>query len=196
VAVRDGNIVGWGEHFRREACEVVAEESEDSPGLYRALLCRVESAAREAGIEHMYASATYHQVRWREALTTSGYAVADRYVFQVAIIDLENLLARLKPLFDRELAISKFDTWPGRLRIEMEDKVAEIQLGGGRQGRQISISGGYPAIVRMLCGRVSAWQGFLRGELKLSGDFNLDDRELLNVYLGQRPWLHPKRGRW
>ncbi|MCK5849895.1 MAG: GNAT family N-acetyltransferase, partial [Kiritimatiellae bacterium] len=200
VAVRGNRIIGWAEYFKwwtsKQTIDMVVEDDKDYSQICKALHTRVERAAHNNGIMELTADASYHQSKLVETLFDIGYYRAYRYAFHVAIFDLANLLERLKPLFDKELQASKFDSWPGVLRVEMDDSVAEIELEGGKKNTKICISGGYQSIVRMLCGRVGAWQGFLRNDLKITGDFDMSHQTLLNAYLGRRPWMHPARHRW
>ena len=114
IAVRENRIVGWAEHFKRwsarRSMEMVVEDCEDHKQICKALHTRVERAAYKDGITDLTADASYHQSRLVETLFDVGYSRANRYVFQVAIFDLSNLLARLKPLFDKELQASEFDS--------------------------------------------------------------------------------------
>jgi len=51
-------------------------------------------------------------------------------------------------------------------------------------------------VVRVLCGRSSAWQEYLRGRLRIAGDLDPSANAVLDAFLGQYPWFHPRRDQW
>jgi len=137
-----------------------------------------------------------HQTRTVEGLVEFGCQRRDGCVFQVAILDLPDLLDRLQPLYVERLRSSHLDSWPSALRVEMGEQAAEIELPAGNAGGRIEISGPYETLVRVLCGRCSAWQEYLRGHLRIAGNPGGDHGPVLNAILGRYPWFHPQRDRW
>jgi len=200
VAVRNGTVVGWAEYYfhwgARENCALLVEESEDAADVARALLTRLERSLADAALTRLTFHASRHQTRIVDSLLKAGCRRRAGCVFQVAIFDLPDLLSRLRPLYVERLRSSQLDEWPGVLRVEMGEQAAEIELPGGAAGRRVEINGPYETIVRVLCGRDSAWQAYLRGHLQIVDRVDQDSIRALNAILGQYPWYHPLRDRW
>ena len=200
VAVRNGTVVGWAEYYfhwgERENCAFLVEESEETADVIRALLTRLERSLADAALTRFTFHASRHQTRVVDSLLKAGCRRSPGCVFQVAIFDLPDLLNRLRPLYVERLQSSELDEWPGVLRVTMGDQAAEIDLRGGAAGRRVEITGRYETIVRVLCGRDSAWQAYLRGHLRIADRVDQDDIRALNAILGQYPWYHPLRDRW
>lgn len=200
VALRNGTLVGWAEYYflwdEHETCAFLVDESADSPVTSRALLTRLERSLNDAGLKHFSFDVSRHETRMRNALVDVGCRRRDGHVFQVAIFDLADLLNRLQPLYLKRLRGSRLDSWPRLLRVGMGEQTAEIELPGGDAGKQVELTGPYETVVRILCGRSSAWQEYLRGYLKITGEPGRNPGVMLDTFLGQYPWFHPRRERW
>ncbi len=200
VAVRDGTVVGWGEYYfhwgKRERCAFLVDEDADGPDVARALLTRLERSLADAGLTQFVFDASRHQVQTRNSLLEAGCQRADGYVFHVAVFNLSELLNRLQPLYAKRLRGSQLDSWPGILQVDMGGQTAEVELPGGDAGNRVEMAGPYETVVRVLCGRSSAWQEYLRGRLRIAGDLDPSANAVLDAFLGQYPWFHPRRDQW
>ena len=200
VALRDGTVVGWAEYYfhwgEHQACAFLVDESADSPVTSRALLTRLERSLDDAGLRQFSFDASRHETRMRNALVDVGCRRRANHVFQVAIFDLSDLLNRLGPLYLKRLRSSQLDSWPRLLRVGMGEQTAEIELPDGDVGNRVELTGSYETVVRVLCGRSSVWQEYLRGYLRITGDLGARPGVLLNAFLGQYRWFHPRRERW
>ena len=200
VAARDGVVVGWAEYYRhwwdREKCAFLVDDLPDADDIARALLTRLECSLADAGLEMFAFAASRCQPRVRDVLLGLGCEPAGGWAFNVAVFDLAGLLARLQSLHAARLRAGGLDSWPGVLRIEMDDQTAETELPGGDEGRCIEVAGPYDPMVRILCGRVGAWEAYLRGHVGISCEQGVDARLVVDAFLGRYPWFHPRRDRW
>jgi len=200
VALCDGVVIGWAEYYHhwrdQEKCAFLVEEGADAAAVARALLTRLERSLADAGLEQFVFDASQHQAWMADVLRGLGCQRKDGYVFHAAVFDLADLLNRLRPLYVARLRASRLDSWPGVLRVEMGERSAEAELAGGDAGRRVEITGSYEQIVRVLCGRTSAWEAYLCGRLRITGDLGPSADVPLNAFLGQYPWFHPRRDRW
>jgi hypothetical protein len=158
-------------------------------------LTRLEGSLNNARLTHFTFYASHHQARTIASLREMGCEQNDGYVFCVAVFSLSDLLTYLQPLYVERLEKSGLESWPHVLRVDTGGQRAEIELPGGNAGGYVEVVGLYETIVRVLCGRSSAWEEYLRGHLRIEGDLDQDGRRMLNVLLGQYPWFHPLRDR-
>ena len=200
VAVRGGRIVGWTEYFyhwgNRENCTLLVEPCADLADIARSLLTRLETSMHAQGLKQFTFYASPPQATIGQALLDAGCQQQRSAVFNVAVFDLTGLLERLAPLYAARLRESAIDAWPECLRIAMGDETGEVQLPDGKPGSRIDLAGPYDTVVRVLCGRVSAWEAYLRGQLRIAGDVDRHDKLAIEAFLGQYPWYHPTRDRW
>lgn len=200
VAVRNGTVAGWAEYYfhwgHRENCAILVDENADEADVARGLLTRLEGSLNDAGLTRFIFHASHHQARTTNSLVEVGCRRSEGYVFHVAIFDLSDLLNRLQPLYVERLQSSRLESWPHVLRVDMGEQAAEIELPGGNAGECVEVVGPYETLVRVLCGRSSAWEEYLRGHLRIEGDLDQNGSRVLDAFLGQHPWFHPLRDRW
>ena len=200
LAERGGAVVGWAEYYihwgDRESGAFLVDSSSDSPAVARALLTRLERSLGDAGLSRFAFAASRHERDAAQVLAELGCRRTSGYVFHAAVFDLSGLLDRLRPLYVKRLEGSGLDGWPGVLRVEMDGQAAAVELPGGDPARCVEIAGPYEPVVRVLCGRNSAWDEYLRGHLSLAGHHEQDAQQLLDAFLGRYPWYHPRRDRW
>lgn len=200
VALLHNTIVGYTEYFyhwkNAVNCEIIVENNSDETGIIHGLLSNLENAMSKVGLKQLAFQPSSAHVEVINRLLGLGYNKRPAYVFQVALFNLKKTVTLLQPLFRKRLKNSRIKEWPHILRITMEDQIAEVNLSGGNRNKTIEVSGNYETIVRVLCGRKSAWEEYLRSHLTITGRIDEDTKTVLDALLGHYPMCHQLRDRW
>lgn len=200
VAVSHNWIVGYAEYYYhwdgKPNCETAVLNTPEKTSIIHGLLSNLERAMNNAGFKQIAFYPSPGHEALIQAFHVAGYTKSPTFVFQVAIFDLDKLLAALQPLFLKRLKNSTIESWPHVLRITMDDQTAEVTLPGGNKNETIELTGSYESIVRILCGRKSAWEEYLRSHVSINSPIDKDTQPILDTLSGQYSMYHPMWQRW
>jgi len=199
VAVQEGEPVGYASYFQHWfnlACDIFVGECAQRCQVGRALLRMLEQSLLDVKCTQAQFSVTDDEPFVRRLLEGEHYRAGLTRVFHVNILDLGRLLSHLRVALEARVASSRLAGWRGVLRVETETDRGTLVLGPGPVGDEARISASHTTLTRVLCGRVSGWEAYLRGELDIAPGPNTDPRALLETLFPRVPCCHPIDDWW
>ena len=141
-------------------------------------------------------SVTEDETFVRRLLEGERYRPVQPRVFQVNILDLEGLLSCLSPALEMRISHSGQPQWTGVLRVRIEEGEGSVGLGVDPGRSAISVTASQETLTRVLCGRLSGWEAYLRGDLRVAADGEADVSDILQALLPEVPCCHPVDEWW
>ena len=194
VAVQGGTPVGYASYFQHWfglACDICVGECRQRPQIGRALLRRLEQRLVARGCAQATFSATEDETFVRRLLAGERYHPVQPRVFQVNILDLGKLLSCLGPILATRISQSAQPGWTGTLTVRTDEGEGSVGLGVDPESSAITVTASQKTLTRVLCGRLSGWEAYLRGDLKVEADGDADTPNLLQAILPRVPCCHP-----
>jgi len=194
VAVQDGSPVAYASYFQHWfdlACDICVGDCRQRLQIGRALLRRLEERLVTRGCGQATLSATEDEVFVRGLLEAERYRPVRPRVFQVNILDLEGLLSCLRPALETRISQSKQPEWTGTVRVTTDEGEGSVGIGADPGRSAIAVTASQKTLTRVLCGRLSGWEAYLRGDLQVDADGDADAPDLLQTLIPRVPCCHP-----
>ena len=198
LAVQGGEPVGYASYFHHWfsiACDIYVTECRDRPAVGRGLVRTLESRLSDVGCEHAVFYATEDEHFVRALLETEGYQHKRDRAFHVNLFRPDALLRALEPCLANRVRTSRIPDWTGTLVIETEQMRATAGIGKASDRSELVLATSQPTLTQILCGRLSGWEAYLRGELHVRSGKG-EAPALLQALLPGIPCCHPMDDWW
>ena len=127
----------------------------------------------------------------RRLLGAERYHPVQPRVFQINILDLGKLLSYLGPVLATRISQSEHPGWTGTLTVRTDEGEGRVGLGADPECSAIAVEAPQKTLTRVLCGRLSGWEAYLRGDLRVAADGDASTPDLLQAILPRVPCCHP-----
>ncbi len=195
VAERAGRLVGYCGRFQYwSGLEAEMFVLDDEPAVCAALLQALAAGVSAAGEAELRFSVSECRREMLHVLWAHGFRPQSTYVFMFNILDLQQLLHQLRPLFAQRLADLDAATLPATVILQGPEQSGIIELGGS--GPQVTLRADRDILTLVLCGTISAWEAYLRGSLAIEPRPTPATAEALQLLLPAVPYQHPAVDRW
>jgi len=194
VTLEDGRTVGYASYFQHWfglACDIHVGECRRRLQVGRALLSRLETRLDARGCRQAVFSATQDETLVRWLLEGEGYRPGIDRVFQVNILDLDGLLCSLRGALETRISESPLPEWTGTLHMKTEKCEGIVAIGADPGRSTITVTASRKTLAQVLCGRLSGWEAYLRGDLDVDADLDAHTPALLQALFPKVPCCHP-----
>ncbi len=198
IAEKHGEIIGFCERFLYwpglVAGLFVPPDIEDRLVVADALLYALSAAVRELGETELTFSISEGDQPLVHLLWARGYRPAPACVFQFKILDLPGLLNLLRPMFEERATALDKSVLAEAITLTWGEQSGTLGLGGS--GAALDLVGSRELLTQIVCGMISAWEGYLRGGLTLRPKLGPEVAQALQALLPEVPYHHPASDRW
>ena len=199
LAFQDGEPVGYASYFQHWfnlVCDMYVTECRDRPAVGRGLVRALESRLSDVGCEHAVFYVTENERFAQALLETEGYRRKRDRAFHVRIFRPDALLRALEPCLANRVRASRIPDWTGTLVVETDQTRATAGIGKASNRNELVLATSQPTLTQMLCGRLSGWEAYLRGELHVRSGMGERTPALLQALLPEIPSCHPMDDWW
>jgi len=197
VALRDGQIVGYADrilHWQALTGEVFARSDGEQFHVGDALVATLEEAAARLEEESLRFWATDCEDFPVRLLRNRGYQLSISRVFKFNILSLQKLVDQLGDLFRGRVAGLSEGEVPASIELVYDDQRGVITLGGALEG--IKLAASREVVTKVICGRFSAWDAYLRGVMDIHPSVEPNVQKVLEALLPTVPFQHPANDWW
>jgi len=195
VAEQAGEIVGYCGRFQFwSGLESEMFVLDDDPAICDALLHALAATVSEVGEPELRFSLSECRRDMLHFLWAYGFRPQSTYVFMFNILDLQQLLHQLRPLFQHRAADVDASALPAALILQWADQSGTIEPGGS--GPAVTLQASRDLMTLVICGTISAWEAYLRGSLAIEPRPTPEMARALQLLLPAVPYQHPAVDRW